>query len=162
MKRFFLPTLAVGALLSTASFAQPSSDYTSQEGKWALNTAKSHHAAGAQIAKSSELVTTKDDGKTLQFTQSLTTEKGEILSISFDGAYDGKPHSMHNGSTMLFKHVSANTYRDSGKRLDGASWKETCTFSADHTTLSCKGADITRDGKTLPYVEVWNKTGPAA
>lgn len=157
MMRVFLPALTLGILLSTASFAQAKTEYVSQAGKWNLDIKESKHASGDPIAAGSIIEVTKDDGKALQFTQSLTSDKGEKLSLTFDGVYGGKQYQMHNGSTMTFKHVSATVYQDAGKRLDGASWKETCSFSADHTKLTCKGANNNKAGKAYPYTEIWNK-----
>jgi len=158
MTRILFPALALGLLSTATAFAAPTADFVSQEGKWSLNVKASHHAAGDPIAKDSQIEASKDDGKALQFTQSLTTQKGEKLSVKFDGAYDGKMYSMRNGSSMMYQHISANAYRDAGKRLDGGSWKETCTFSQDHTKLTCEGADLTANGKSFPYVEVWEKS----
>ena len=156
MLRVLFPALALTAL-STVAFAAPVADFVSQEGKWSLNIGASHHASGDPIAQDSVIEATKDDGKALHFTQSLTTPKGEKLSVKFEGAYDGKMYAMRNGSQMMYEHISADTYRDAGKRLDGGSWKETCTFSSDRAKLTCEGADITASGKTFPYVEVWEK-----
>jgi len=156
MARLLYPAIAIGLLLPAASHA--GTTYVSQEGNWRLNLTESKHAEGDPISKESVIHVTKDDGKSLQFTQAVTSATDQKEDLAFDGAYDGKQYPTAKGSWMLFHHVAADSFSDAGQRADGWSWKEICTISADHAKFTCKGADKDKAGKSYPYVEIWDKT----
>jgi hypothetical protein len=146
------------ALFAAAAFsgAAIAADYPSYQGEWKLNEAESHYPPGLPEMKDHHITVTNDDGVNLAYSDSLTLG-GKPVSVSFDGAYGGKPITMSNGQVKRVYHDKAG-FHDTWKGADGSSGTNRCTFSPDGKRMNCiakfKGPG---QAKMMVAHEVWEK-----
>lgn len=147
---------AVLAIFAATAFAADT-QYVSQKGSWILNKAETKIPAGGFVPVDTPTMVTLDDGKALKFVIYVMTSTGLQPSITFEGAYDGKPYAYGQDATRSFLHVSANSFRADTKANDGASSSEVVTFAAGNAKMRAEGKYMDAKGKTYDYVEVWDK-----
>ena len=145
-------SIAVG---SAALAAQ--AGYVSQKGTWIRNKAESKIPPDTFAPLDTPVVVTQDDGSVLKFLVYALTPNGIQPGISYEGAYDGKPYPYGQDATRSFMHVSPNSYRTDWKSTDGSSSTETVTFNAGNTKMRFEGKHVDQSGKTVDYVQVWDK-----
>lgn len=154
--KFGLVAAAATFVLSTG-IAQ-AKDYVSSEGEWTLNVAESKYPAAMPVIKDHVMQVTKDDGKTLQYTDNFVIGDGPATHVTLDGAFDGKPHKMTNGQDMTVT-LSKHGYRDRWSAPNGTSGYDNCDYSKNVTLMTCHAGFTPAGSKTpVTFVEVWNKT----
>jgi len=139
----------VAAMLAFAAAAAPAeakSKYLSWQGQWALDTAKTHYPTGFPKITRNDMNVTKDDGKILQFTDTLTMD-GKDVTATFDGAFDGKFHPAGDGQEVAYHRVSNKTI--------GGVRKNAAGFTTENS--ACTIADD--ESKTVCHIEVFMKPG---
>ncbi len=149
--------LAAGlALLQPAASFAATPHYVSWEGTWHLNKTETRYPAGVMVTDN-DLVVTRDDGKILQYSETVTSA-GQTTTQTFDAAYDGKPHDVGNGETMIFKHISATSY--SAVRHDKHGFvleRSVFVFSHHGRKLTCHVWAEQPGGKPLKFDEIFDK-----
>jgi hypothetical protein len=141
--------------MGAASAADAPSVY---QGDWKLNTTESKYPPGFPQIHDHVLNVTKDDGKTLQYTDNFAVGDMPPTHVSFDGAYDGKPYKTSDGQMMAYFHTKTG-YRDQYTAPNGTKGKDKCDFSADGKTMTCHGQFTPPGAKTpVKFLEVWDKT----
>jgi hypothetical protein len=154
--KFGLVAAAATCVLSTG-IAQ-AKDYVSSEGEWTLNVAESKYPPSMPVIKDHVMQVTKDDGKTLQYTDNFVIGDGPATHVTLDGAFDGKPHKMTNGQDMTVT-LSKHGYRDHWSAPNGTSGYDNCDYSKNVTLMTCHAGFTPAGSKTpVTFVEVWNKT----
>jgi hypothetical protein len=128
----------------------------SWQGEWHLNAAESQYPPGFPDIHDHVTHVTRDDGSALEYTDSFTIGSNPPTSVSFAGAYDGKPHAMSDGQMMAFFHMK-HGYRDSWVSPTGTKGKDSCVFSNGGAKLTCHGAFTAPGAKPVTFVEVWDK-----
>jgi len=159
MARVTLTAIAAGILavsFGTTGGAEGKTEYVSYAGHWVWNAKESHHDA-ALPAQAQETLDVTDDGKTVTIHDVATMADGKTATHEFKGAYDGKPAEMGDGMSNAMKHVSANSFSNRWTMKGVGHGHDVCTYSDDHSTLTCKGTE-TFGKKTTPYIDVWNKS----
>ena len=159
MRQVLLAPVLVGAAILVATIpTQAAAKYDSWQGKWALNLAESHYPATFPKITRNDITVTKDDGKVLQFTETVTMD-GKDVTGGYDGAYDGKMRPTSDGQQLAFHHVSAKTIGDERKNAAGVTTgKSACTFSDDGKKLTCHITTFMKPGeKPLKFVEVFDR-----
>ena len=146
----------VAAFGLSGGFAQ-AKDYVSSEGEWTLNVQDSHYPASMPVIKDHVMQVTKDDGKILQYTDNFVIGDGPATHVTLDGAFDGKPHKMTNGQDMTVV-LSKHGYRDHWSAPNGTKGYDNCNYSKNVTLMTCHAGFTPPGGKTVTFVEVWNKT----
>ncbi len=149
--------IIAAAMLATTS-AQAGSKYMSWQGKWSLDTAKTHYPATFPKITKNDMNVTKDDGKILQFTDTLTMD-GKDVTQSFDGAYDGKFRPTPDGMQVAYHRASPKTVAGIRKAADGFIVEHSaCTFADDGETMTCHIKIHSKtDKKPLEFDEYFNR-----
>jgi hypothetical protein len=148
---------ALAALALTAAAGQAmAGDYVSWQGKWKLNTEKTHYPPIIPVT-SNDVDVTKDDGNTLQYTGKVVVG-GKPVSASFSGAYDGKPYDAGNGQTLTYEHVSKTTFKSVRKAADGTvAERSTCSLTTDGKVFTCHIELPMPDGKVVAFDEYFDR-----
>jgi hypothetical protein len=150
-------TAIAAAILLSGGIAS-AKGYVSSEGEWTLNVAQTKYPAGFPNIHDHVMQVTKDDGKTLQYTDNFAMGNGPMQHVTLDGAFDGKPHKMTNGQDMMVT-LSENGYHDQWIAPGGTTGWDNCDYSKHVTVMTCHAGFIP-PGATKPvtFTEVWNKT----
>jgi hypothetical protein len=128
------------------------------EGEWTLNVAESKYPPGFPAIRDHHMQVTKDDGTILQYTDNFQVDDQPPVHVSYDGAYDGKPHKTSDGQMMAVFHTKTG-YRDQYTAPNGAKGKDKCDFSADGMRMTCYGEFTPPDAKQpVKFLEIWDKT----
>jgi hypothetical protein len=154
----FITAAWVAFILPVAAQAADAGKYVSTEGMWRINLEKTHYPPAFNIT-GNDMNVTKDDGQTLQFTETVTLG-GKAMTQNFDGAYDGKPHPIADGQTLTYHHVSAASYTIVRQDADGKDREHTkCTISAKGNEMTCQIVILPKDGKPIKFIEHFDKAG---
>jgi hypothetical protein len=123
---------------------------------WTRNATESKTAGEAP--KSQVLKVTKDDGTNLAWSMTWVDPKGKTQKMSWSGAYDGKERPAKGGGAASFTKGSENSTKVSYKEKDGSTGEETCTVSSDKKKMTCKGTVKGKDGKSVDYTDVYDRS----
>ncbi|HLG87329.1 MAG TPA: hypothetical protein VKZ79_09050 [Alphaproteobacteria bacterium] len=147
---------SAAALLAAPALA--GGKYVSLEGKWSLNLDKTHYPQGFPKITKNDMNVTKDDGKSLEFTEDLTMD-GKDITSSWKGAYDGKFYPTSDGQQLAWHHVSKMAAGDERKNGEGdMTGKSTCSVSKDEKTLTCQIQSFSpKNPKPVKFTEVFDK-----
>ena len=146
--------LVIVTVSMTGARAAPG--YASWEGTWHLNKIETHYPKGVMVTDN-DLTVTKDDGKVLKFSETVTNA-GQTSTQTFDGAYDGKPYDVGNGETMIFTHVSATADRAVRHNKDGFVLERTTFVLANGgKKLICHVWAQQPGGKPIKFDEIFDK-----
>lgn len=159
MRRTALPAIIAGLILASTAIAPTraaETKYFSWQGQWRISDEGTQYPAGFPTIKDHVTTVAKDDGKILQYTDSMTIA-GQPFSSSYDGTFDGKPSKTSDGHMMWYKHVSANTYVDHWTDDKGTVGQDRCTFTPDGAHMNCTGSTTPKGGKKVSYKERWDK-----
>jgi hypothetical protein len=149
-------SLALGGLFMMALPAAAAANNVSWAGTWHLNKAETHYPAGVMVTDN-DLVVTRDDGNSLQYSETVTNA-GQTATQTFDGAYDGKPHDVGNGETMVFKHVSPTSYSAVRRNKDGFVLERSVFVLSHHgQKLTCHVWAEQPGGKPIKFDEIFDK-----
>lgn len=136
---------AVICLLASGAQA---AKYVSSEGEWTLNVKETKYPAGFPNIHNHVMQVTKDDGKTLQYTDNFAIGDGPMQHVTLDGAFDGKPHKMTNGQDMMVT-LSDQGYHDQWIAPGGTTGWDNCDYSRHVTLMTCH-ADSSRRARPNP------------
>lgn len=153
MKR--IAGMAALALTVAAGHAK-ATEYLSWQGKWKLNTEKTHYPPIIPVT-SNELEVTKDDAIKLQYSGKVVVGGKEVIA-TYSGAWDGRPHDAGNGQTLAYEHVSKTKFKSVRKTADGTvAERSTCTFSPNGSAVTCHIELPMPDGKTVTFDEYFDR-----
>jgi hypothetical protein len=85
----------------------------------------------------------------------LTTE-GRPHVETFDTAANGEFYPISSETTASVR-LTGDTLQATFKGPSGQSDAQTCTLSADHTQMICRGVLTEGDGRTVTYVDVYDR-----
>jgi hypothetical protein len=156
MRRVILPKVVIGVVFASIAVAQAETNYVSWQGEWRINATGTKYPAGFPEITDHVIKVAKDDGKTLEYTDSSSVG-GKPLSSSFDGTYGGKEYPTSDGHMMWYKHVSADTFEDRWTDKNGTVGQDRCTFTPDRKHMTCHGSVVPPNGKEASYDERWDK-----
>jgi hypothetical protein len=147
----------VAALASMAVAGQAmATSFVSWQGKWKLNTEKTHYPPMIPVT-SNDVEVTKDDAIKLQYTGKVVLG-GKEITASYSGAWDGRPHDAGNGQTLAYDHVSSTTFKSVRKNADGSvAERSSCTFTGKGSGLTCHIELAMPDGKTVTFDEYFDR-----
>ena len=150
--------ISAAALATALALPAAAADlhYVSWQGAWHLNKPETHYPPGVMVT-ANDLTVTKDDGKTLQYSETVTNA-GNTATQTFDGAYDGKPIDLGNGEVMSFKHLSAVSTLAVRHNKDGFLLERT-VFVLSHggKKLTCHVFAQQPGGKPIKFDEIFDK-----
>jgi hypothetical protein len=137
----FLLLLGAGCSDSRSSV---SSAHRGFAGTWQLNRLKSDIPA---VTKS-QVVLIETDGVLLTMRETLVNDKGETLTISVDGKFDGRDYPVAGTSfadTVSYRLLKPNTIEGVSKKKGTMIVKETAVLSDDEKSVRVKY--VTFDGQ---------------
>jgi hypothetical protein len=156
-----MKAVSVMALLSLGTISVWA-EVANMSGTWVLNKDRSDW--NAKSPPTGVILHIEHREPLLKYTGSVTeggTEKDQTR-FSFDGAIDGKEHTIREGSgarsKILFKRTSDDTVESVLKSPDGKTIEESSTkLSSDGKTLVRKIKQRTADNKTGEWTEIYER-----
>jgi hypothetical protein len=96
------------------------------------------------------------DGGRLTWSATIITPQGRRYVEAFDVAPDGKFYLISNDTTAAFR-LTGNVLQATFKGPTGQSDALTCTLSADQQVMTCEGVVNGKTGRTVNYVDVYDR-----
>lgn len=123
-------------------------------GKWVWNAKESHYSEGA-YAKEQTMEIKRLDKDGIAVSQNVTLVDGKNFTWSIDAPFDDQMRHGSQWMSFAFSRISDTQFHDRYiMDADGKTGEE--TFTIKGRKLILEGASL-RDGKKMPYVEVWDR-----
>jgi hypothetical protein len=155
MKR--LRTITVIAGLCAALAAGPAwADGSSFVGRWHWNPAQSSMPPGEPAPNDLTAEFSRADQSHLTWSVTIITPQGRRSVDTFEVAPDGKFYPISSDTTAAVRltgDVLEATFRGPTGQADTVS----CTLSADHKVMTCRGVLNQGNGRTANYVDVYDR-----
>jgi hypothetical protein len=155
----YLPCLPIiASLLAAPALARPDS----LEGKWRFDPKQSELLPGEPPPADLIMNITKDDGTSFQWTVTVTMPDGQGGSTAFKGAIDGKAYPIQGrpGSTSAFSWTEDGSLKQVSEGPGGIA-TETCTFPPGGKRFVCEARQTDMTGRSVTYVETFDRVPPA-
>jgi hypothetical protein len=140
------------ALLASAAWAE-SSPFV---GRWRLNRAQSTLPPGEPVPKDLICDIARADTSHVQWSLTVLTTEGRPHVETFDTVANGEFYPISSGTTASFR-LTGDALQATFKGPTGQSDAQTCTLSADHQQMTCRGVLTEGDGRTVSYVDVYDR-----
>lgn len=135
-----------------AAFAAQA-DTRSWVGDFVWNAKESHYETGAYATHQTMKISRVDDGS-IAVSQVVTLKDGKTFDWNIDSPLDDTMRHASTWMSFAFKRLSPDAIHNRYVMDDGQQGEE--TFTMENNKIVIRGATI-RDGKKLPYVEVWDR-----
>jgi hypothetical protein len=155
MNRLRAITIVIGlcaALVASAAWAESSLFV----GRWRLNLAQSMLPPGEPMPKDLICDIARADTSHVKWSLTVLTAEGEPQVETFDTVANGEFYPISSNTTASFR-LTGDTLQATFKGPAGQSDAQTCTISADHKRMICKGLLTEGDGRTVNYVDVYDR-----
>jgi len=148
-------TVAIGlcALLATSSAWAESSPFV---GRWQLNRVQSTLPPGEPVPKDLICEVSRADNSHVKWSVTVLTAAGRQHVETFDTVANGEFYPLSSETTASFR-LTGDTLQATFKGPTGQSDTQTCTISADHKQMTCRGVLTEGDGRTVNYVDVYDR-----
>ena len=139
-------------LVATSAWAE-SSPFV---GRWHWNHAQSTLPSGEPVPNDVTAEISRVDSA--HVTWSLTVMSGQDAKgvESFDAVPNGEFYPTNSDTTAAFR-LMGNALQGTFKGPRGQTDTLTCTVSADHKKMTCKGVISSGDGRTANYLDVYDR-----
>jgi hypothetical protein len=140
------------ALLASAAWAESSLFV----GRWRLNRAQSTLPPGEPVPKDLICDIARADNSHVKWSLTVLTTEGEPHVETFDTVANGEFYPISSGTTASFR-LTGDALQATFKGPNGQSDAQTCSISADHKQMICRGVLAEGDGRTVSYVDVYDR-----
>lgn len=140
------------ALTASAAWAE-SSPFVS---RWQLNRAQSTLPFSEPVPKDLICDIARAESGHLQWSVTVVTPEGQPYVETFTAAANGEFSPINSGTTASFR-LTGDTLQATFKGPTGQSDAQTCTLSADHTQMTCRGILTEGDDQPVHYVDVYDR-----
>ena len=154
MNRIRSTTVIMGlavALAANAAWAE-SSPFV---GRWHWNRAQSTLPPGEPSPNDLVSEISRADGS-VTWSVTIVTPDDQPHVVTFDAAANGESHRVSSDTTASVR-LTGNALQVTFKGPAGRSDAQTCTVSADHQKMTCKGVLTDGAGHTASYVDVYDR-----
>jgi hypothetical protein len=160
MNRLESITVVIGlcAALTASAAGAESNPFVS---RWQLNRAQSTLPSGEPAPKDLICDIARAESGHVQWSVTILTPEGQPYVETFAAPANGE-FSPINSETTASVRLTDDTLQATFKGPAGQSDAQTCTLSADHTQMTCRGVLTERDGQTVNYVDVYDRRESAA
>jgi hypothetical protein len=146
-------------LVGFAAMAAVAAEPSPFVGEWHWNQAASTSVPGEPLPREVVLKVSSADTAHVAWTLITVDAKGGRHVQPFNGSGDGKPVPVvdaTDGATDAFT-VTASTFDSVYADRDGATDRSSCTLSADHKLMTCRGTESDGKGHSVDYVDVYDR-----
>jgi len=125
-------------------------------GRWHLNWAQSTLPPGEPVPQDLICDIARVESSVVKWSVTIRTPAGRPHVETFDAAANGEFSPVSSETTASFR-LSADTLQATFNGPTGQSDAQTCTLSADHKQMTCRGVLTEGDGRTVTYVDVYDR-----
>jgi hypothetical protein len=125
-------------------------------GRWRLNPAHSMLPPGGPVPKDLICDIARADNSHMKWSVTVLTADGRPHVETFDTVANGELYPISSGTTASFR-LTGDALQATFKGPTGQSDAQTCTISADHKQMTCRGVLTDEDGRTVNYVDVYDR-----
>ena len=140
------------ALLASSAWAESSLFM----GRWRLNLAHSTLPPGGPMPKDLICDISRAEDSHVKWSVTVPTPEGRPHVEIFDTVANGEFYPLSSETTTSFR-LTGDTLQATFKGPAGQSDAQTCTLSADHKQMICRGVLTEGDGQTVSYVDVYDR-----
>ena len=137
-----------------ASSAWPESSLFVGRGR--LNLVQSVLPPGESVPKDLICDIARADNSHVKWSVTVLTAEGRPQVETFDTVANGEFYPISSGTTASFR-LTGDALQATFKGPTGQSDAQTCTLSADHQQMTCRGVLTEEDGRTVSYVDVYDR-----
>jgi hypothetical protein len=124
-------------------------------GRWHWNRAQSTLPPGEPSPNDLVSEISRADGS-VTWSATIVTPDDQPHVVTVDAAANGESHRVSSDTTASV-HLTDNALQVTFKGPGGRSDAQTCTVSADHQKMTCKGVLTDGAGHTASYVDVYDR-----
>lgn len=146
------------ALLAPGSARAESSPFV---GRWHWNQAQSTLPPSEPVPKDLICHIARADNSHVKWSVTVLTAEGQPQVETFDTAANGEFYPISRETTASFR-LTDDTLQVTFNGPAGQSDTQTCTLSADHTQMTCRGVLTEGDGRTMHYLDLYDRREDAA
>jgi hypothetical protein len=125
-------------------------------GRWRLNLAQSTLPPGEPGPQDLICAISRADNSHVKWSITVRTAEGRQHVETFDTVANGEFYPISSETTASFR-LTGDTLQATFKGPAGQSDAQTCTISADHKQMTCRGVLTEGDGRTVNYVDVYDR-----
>ena len=125
-------------------------------GRWHLNRAQSTLPAGEPVPQDLICEISRVDSSLVKWSLTILTTEGRPHVETFEAAASGEFSPVSSETTASLR-LTGDTLQATFKGPAGQSDAHTCTLSADHKQMICRGVLTEGDGRTVNYVDVYDR-----
>ena len=125
-------------------------------GRWHLNRAQSTLPAGEPVPQDLICEISRADSSHVKWSLTILTPEGRPHVETFEAAASGEFSPVSSETTASLR-LTGDTLQATFKGPTGQSDAQTCTLSADHKQMTCRGVLTEGDGRTVNYVDVYDR-----
>jgi hypothetical protein len=125
-------------------------------GRWRLNVAQSMLPPAEPVPKDLICDIARADDSHVKWSVTVLTTEGRPHVETFDTVANGEFYPISSETTASFR-LTGNTLQATFKDPTSQSDVQTCTLSADQKQMTCRGVLTEGDGRTVNYVDVYDR-----
>ena len=125
-------------------------------GRWHWNRAQSTLPPGEPVPKDLICEISRADDSHVKWAVTVLTPESQSYVETFDTVANGELYPISRETTASFR-LTGDTLQATFKGPAGQSDAYTCTLSADHQQMLCRGVLTEGDGRTVNYVDVYDR-----
>jgi hypothetical protein len=158
MRRRYKSEIAVGLCGALALGAAGSAwaDDNPFVGRWHWNRAESKVPSSEAVPADMVADFTRVDTSHVKWSVTVTSPQGQNAVEKFDTPANGEFYPINDDTTVAFR-VNGLTLQGTFKGSAGQTDNLSCTVSADRHKMTCSGEFTGSDGKTEPYLDVYDR-----
>ena len=141
------------AVLAASSAWAGSSPFV---GRWHWSRAQSTLPPGEPVPQDLICAISRAENSHVKWSITVRTVEGRQHVETFDTVANGEFYPISSETTASFR-LTGDTLQATFKGPAGQSDAQTCTISADHKQMTCKGVLTEGDGLTVNYVDVYDR-----
>jgi hypothetical protein len=148
-------TVVIG-LCAVLAASAPWADSSPFVGRWHLNRVQSTLPPGEPVPKDLICDIARADNSHVKWSVTVLTPEGRPHVETFDTVANGEFYPVSSETTASFR-LTGDTLQATFKGPTGESDAQTCTVSADQKQMTCRGVLTEGDGRTVNYVDVYDR-----
>jgi len=125
-------------------------------GRWHWNRAQSTPPPGEPVPKDLICEISRAEDSHVKWSVTVLTAEGRPHVETFDTVANGEFYPVSSETTASFR-LTGDTLQATFKGPAGQSDAHTCTLSADHKQMICRGVLTEGDSRTVNYVDVYDR-----
>jgi len=125
-------------------------------GRWHWSRAQSTPPPGEPVPKDLICEISRAEDSHVKWSVTVLTAEGRPHVETFDTVANGEFYPVSSETTASFR-LTGDTLQATFKDPAGQSDAHTCTLSADHKQMICRGVLTEGDGRTVNYVDVYDR-----